>query len=422
MTVRDDFDLTLREWLLESAGSGTPDYVEETLDGVWRIDQPAGWMRPWSRVGAFLALPRRSVVREAPFVVLVGVLVGALIISALIAGSRQTLPTPFGLARSGLIAFEADGDIYLAAPDGTATRVLVGDAADQFAPSWSADGTRLAFWSAPDHRYPADLWVVGPDGSDPIKVTGNQTYFDDGPAVWSPDGSRLAFATRTGELHVVGADGTTDRRIGDDALRYSLPSWSPDGSRLAARGFGPADDTDYYGYVVGADDGTRARIGPANVSGIAHGGYAWAADGDEVVYHLWRSEADLDVAASRVASDGAWHDEVRIGGPTRDVLPVLSNDGTRLAFIRTEAFGTAQQASHLMVADADGSDIRMLSDMNVDQTAPCWSPDDRRIEVASSSSADLRPVIMLVGLDGTAVEVAAPGRASLSCAWQRLAP
>ena len=421
MTVRDDFDRTLTDWLHETVGTGMPDYVEQTLDGVRRLDQPAAWMRPWSWLGSVMAVPRRSVLRETPVVLLVALLVGALLIGAVLVGSRQTLPAPFGPARSGALAVEADGDIYLARSDGSHPELLIGGLGDQFGATWSPDGTRVAYFSARDRLSPSELWIATPGGGAPQKVVGEEASIDGGSLIWSPDGGQLVLATGTGELWMIDVDGTGKRRLGDQSVLYSIPSWSPDGAWIAVRAASPSDELTYQGHLIRVDDGREIPLGSAMGSGIAHGGYAWSADGTALLYHLMRSEQDLDIAIARSDAAGTWREGELIAGPTRDVLPKWSNDGTRVAFIRTDDFGTAKQRNHLMVANADGTEIRMVADRNIDQYAPCWSPDDRVIVVSSSSAADLRPVVLLVGLDGGEVEVPIPGRAS-ACSWQRLAP
>jgi Tol biopolymer transport system component len=422
MTVRHDFDLTLREWLAESASSGTPDYLEETLDGVWRIDQPAGWMRPWSWLGSLVIVPRRSVLRGTPVVLLVTLFALVLVAAMVVVGSRQTLPSPFGLARSGLLALEADGDIYLAQPDGSHPELFIGGPGDQFGATWSPDGRRVAYFSTRDRLSPSELWIATLGGGAPRKVVGEDSSIVGGSLIWSPDGDRLVIATGTGELWRIESDGTGKRRLGDPSVLYSIPSWSPDGALIAVRAATPSDELTYQGHLIRVDDGSEIPLGSTMGSGIAHGGYAWSGDGTALLYHLMRSEEDLDIAIARMDAARSWREDVLIGGLTRDVLPSWSNDGNRMAFIRTDGFGTAQQRNHLMVANADGTDVRTVDDRSVDQYAPCWSPDDRVILASSYSTVDLRPVIVLVGLDGTDVEVSVAGRASTTCSWQRLAP
>jgi len=422
MTVRDDFDLTLTAWLDEMAGSGMPDYVDETLDGLWRLDRPPIWMRPGTWLASFIAVPRRSVWHQTPALLVLALLVAAFLVTAVLVGSRHELPPPLGLARSGLLAFEADGDIYLAQPDGRDPELFVGGPGDQYGATWSPDGTRLAYLSAPAAGSSSELWVVTPGASGPRKVVGDTASFTSGALVWSPAGRQLVIATGTSELWLIDVDGTGRRRLGDASLLYSLPSWSPDGTRIAVRAAHPSDELTYQGHVIGVEDDSEINLGSSMGSGIAHGGYAWSSDGKAVLYHLMRSEADLDIAIARLDPAGVWREDVLVAGPTRDVLPTWSNDGTHMAFIRTDGFGTPAQANQLMVANADGSSIHAIGDRPIDQHAPCWSPDDLSIGVTSYSSVDLRPVLVLVSMNGAQVEIPVPGRASAACSWQRLAP
>jgi Tol biopolymer transport system component len=83
-------------------------------------------------------------------------------------------------------------DLYVInVDDGTETQLTHdGDAAD---PSWSPDGSQIAFVGTDDSNTPA-VFVMNSDGSGRTQLTsdpGNEY----GP-VWSPDGSRIAYATR----------------------------------------------------------------------------------------------------------------------------------------------------------------------------------------------------------------------------------
>ncbi|MBI2501774.1 MAG: PD40 domain-containing protein [Candidatus Latescibacteria bacterium] len=40
---------------------------------------------------------------------------------------------------------------------------------DNESPSWSPDGTKIVFMS--DRRHHFDIWMVNPDGSDPVRVS-----------------------------------------------------------------------------------------------------------------------------------------------------------------------------------------------------------------------------------------------------------
>jgi len=113
-------------------------------------------------------------------------------------------------------------------------------------PSWSPDGHRIAFVSFADHNGSScqvgtcppngEIYVVDVDGSALTRLTTSKA--DDEHPTWSPDGSRIAFASgftlrRQGHLPwlvSVPAGGGVPKRIG----RFSGvldPSWSPAGVR-----------------------------------------------------------------------------------------------------------------------------------------------------------------------------------------------
>ena len=90
----------------------------------------------------------------------------ALAVAALaFVGSIRRLPPPYGPARAGLIAFDAGGDIVVAKADGTDRRQLTSGPAEELQPTWSPDGTRLAYQSLAAHANLVDLVVIDADGS-----------------------------------------------------------------------------------------------------------------------------------------------------------------------------------------------------------------------------------------------------------------
>jgi Tol biopolymer transport system component len=139
-----------------------------------------------------------------------------------------------------------ESTLYLADASGSNVRPLGDAPVKGVSPAWSPDGHRLAFVSFADHNgaiCPADscppsgeIYVVGDDGKGLTRLTMSKA--DDEHPTWSPDGSRIAFASgfalrRQGHLSwlvTVSANGGRATRIG----RFSGvldPAWSPAGVR-----------------------------------------------------------------------------------------------------------------------------------------------------------------------------------------------
>ena len=213
--------------------------------------------------------------------------------------------------RVGLLAWSPDGDmiaysggtggwedkayddIWVVPATGGVPRRLTDSFEDDWDPSWSPDGRRIAFdrqddgynwiyvvnadgtglrrltrnfnwhpvWT-PDRRISyintRGIWVMNADGTDKrllarahVEIGGAQGMT---PMVWSPHGKAIAFTTETA-LWVMGADGTSRRRIfGDPNRQTRSPTWSPDGRRIAWQ----QGDGDLEIYVANRD-GTGLR-------------------------------------------------------------------------------------------------------------------------------------------------------------------
>jgi TolB protein len=145
--------------------------------------------------------------------------------------------------------------------------------------AWSPDGKTIAFSRLESTSRPlreATLYLADTDGSH-LRSLGVHGL----SAAWSPDGTRLAFVSfddanappcpaascpPSGELYVVQADGSGLRRLTSSKADDEHPSWSPDGSRIAfASGF----DVRSQGHapwlmVIRASGGKALRIGQSS--------------------------------------------------------------------------------------------------------------------------------------------------------------
>ena len=144
-------------------------------------------------------------------------------------------------------------------------------------PTWSPDGTRIAFSSVrdPGSPNPSDIFSINPEGSDLRRLTWN---LDAQFPAWSPVGARIAYTSFSGNIFVMAADGSDVRQLTSvDDLFDGAPAWSPDGIRIAfARG-----NKDELIIAVMCADGTGLR----QLAGSAIGASpAWSPDGTRIAF------------------------------------------------------------------------------------------------------------------------------------------
>ncbi|MGZ8632493.1 MAG: TolB family protein, partial [Solirubrobacteraceae bacterium] len=126
-----------------------------------------------------------------------------------------------------------DEEIYVMNADGTNVRQLTSNADYDSAPSWSPDGKRIVFESAPAGTFTAgveahekDIYVMRADGTHVRRLT-DSPGLDEG-AEFSPDGTKIVFSSdRDGqqELYVMNAAGSGPRRLTDNPSRDESPDW-----------------------------------------------------------------------------------------------------------------------------------------------------------------------------------------------------
>jgi Tol biopolymer transport system component len=155
------------------------------------------------------------------------------------------------------IAFESrrsgNTEIHVMAIDGSGVRNLTQDPGWDSEPAWSPDGSRIAFTSSRTGN--DDIYVVDVDGSnlrrltpDPVEPPPTPTtdpynigprqrpkWPDDTMPAWSPDGKRIAFASKRDgnwEIYVVNANEGAITRLTDHPETDYDPQWSPDGRHI----------------------------------------------------------------------------------------------------------------------------------------------------------------------------------------------
>ena len=160
-------------------------------------------------------------------------------------------------------------------------------------PAWSPDGTRMVF----DDQN--DIWVMdASDGSDRVRLTDTAAVHE-WQAAWSPDGARIAFQ-REDDVWVMDANGSNRKNLTrTPALEDSYPSWSPNGGRIAWAKQSATDSPNDV-WKMRADGSGKVRL----TSFAGHeGAPAWSPNGTKIAY-IKDAQGDTDVWKMN-ASDGS---------------------------------------------------------------------------------------------------------------------
>jgi TolB protein len=209
------------------------------------------------------------------------------------------------------------------------------------------------------------------------------------PAV-SPDGTRLAFALRVGDiqdLYVTDAHGRNRGRLTQLTREQAAmsPTWAPDGKRLAYMRVGAKPDPE----LVAIDaDGKNEKVLGSNL-----GEPCWSPDGKKLLV-VTRLDGAFRVGV--IDADGKNLKLFETGKANKHghMHPTWSPDGKRIAFV-----DMPDQLQQLFVCDADGGRVEQITRLPAHTTCPAWSPDGKWIYFTGTNG--LIMVTQRVRPDGT---------------------
>ena len=255
-------------------------------------------------------------------------------------------------------------------------------------PRWSPDGSRIAFASSRQEDA-AELWSVPANGGFPVRLTVGAGAGGSAPRIplWSPDGAYVSCVCRQGvadEVWLWPANGDAGFQLTSLGGRIHSMNWSPDGRSVAV-------SCNRYGsydiYLVEVSSGKSARITDGPLYAVNP---VFAPDGRRILY---------------VRLDDGWenHDVIRTSpdGVEREVVvrdtdffdysyggtfgyPLISADGERVLF-------RSQRSGHVNIwtAPVAGGEPEPLSLEDAEQDHAVWSPAGQRVAYTSNRNGAL---------------------------------
>jgi TolB protein len=384
MISQNELDRLLSTWLAEEAPSAEPEeLLPRSLLHVSRTRRQPAWLtvlRGTSLGWASTRAPRLVVVLVLMAMLVITLLGGVLIGSTMRESSVVPPPSPaptFGsslpplLGLPGRFAFvsnrDGDLDIYAMNPDRTHFVQLTNEPGDDHSPLWSPDGLRIAF--AANRGEDVNIYTINANGTGVARIT-NQPG-DEILGAWSPDGTQIAYATESGDVHIVGRDGSADRTVSVDTgavQRYALSvaGWLPDGEELVIVFDTNADGGEIDIYRLRIADG---RVMPLTSSPGDDGTPAVSTDGSRIAFESDRNGGCLFV----MGSDGS--NVARLTtGCSKGFPKAWAPDGSWIGWAGARR-PDADQPLDIQIIRPDGSGKARLTDSD-DIFDLAWGPSD----------------------------------------------
>jgi len=414
MSTTDRIERDITAWFGETAAPATPDYTDDILWQTARSRQRPRWTFPERWFPMSVITFGRVNLRPVPWravglLAVLGLLLA--VAAALYVGSQQQrLPPPFGTAANGLVAYEKNGDIYTVDPITGARRAIVAGTTVDGQPSFSLDGTRLAFARTTG----AGKVIVTADADGRNQVEIPMTPLPEvANLAWSPDGRWIAVPAGDGDtstLWIVDTVARNARKTDGLALDDEGVYWRPpDGRQLLVT----ARESNGLRFIlVSPSDGAVEALPPVGYLGGQFRPAGWTPDGSRFAYAADPTNGEVHVVSADGGNDVLIQPSAEGNGT---IYPRLSNDGRRVLVME----GGPDGKVWLSVAPSDGSKPAIrVSDLYPDGigTHYSWAPDDGTIEF----EPNVGPHVLLDPAGGP--PLTPPWITEGAESWQRRAP
>ncbi len=179
---------------------------------------------------------------------------------------------------------------------------LISSTRQQAAPSYSPDGTRIAFQS--DRSGNWEIWICNRDGSNAVQLTHFGKALSGTPR-WSPDGQQIVFDSRANgvsQVYEVSVKGGEPRPLTHGAVGGEVPFWSRDGKWIY-----------YSSNRNGAINVWKLPVAGGEPQAVTSRGGIYAAESYDGKY-LYYSRSALDPTIWRIPVEGGAEEQV-LGAP-----------------------------------------------------------------------------------------------------------
>jgi len=228
--------------------------------------------------------------------------------------------------------------------------------------AWSPDGSKIAFTGyLQGFDHPADIYVVDINTKKVTNLTNTPDISENGPIVWSPDGTYLVYEvvdTQIAEsgsaedihhLWLMKADGSERRLLNTRPCQNAV--WSPDGQFILAMGWFSGPEREGYDPLLMTKDGDEIKL-------MEFDGYplSWSPNGRYILfYDIVNENASGGAAATLLRYDLSTGEILQLTSPGQEDVAIASffQNGTKIWYWNWKD-------DNLWIMNVEGSDKQMI--------------------------------------------------------------